>query len=197
MTGWASALRRGQAATVAPRRSLVVARRLGSFLLWTLTGLGAGLALALLIPLAFHGRPLMVMSGSMEPAIHTGDVVVARQVEPLDARPGDIVTFRDPKRGGLLVTHRVRSMRREGDKVQFVTKGDANNSSERWRVGIDERISRTLFRLPALGRVFAFGHTRTGLLALVLLPLLLLATLEIASIWRSDDCGDADGEGTP
>ena len=192
MTGWAYALRRGQTATVAPRRSFVVARGAGSFLLWTVAGLAAGVALAMLVPLAFHGRPLTVMSGSMEPAINTGDVVVAREIAPLDARRGDVVTFRDPERGGLLVTHRVRSMSRSGDKVVFVTKGDANNSSERWRVGTNDKISRTMYRIPALGRVLAFSHTRQGILALVLLPLLLLGSLELMSIWRSDD--DEDGE---
>lgn len=186
MTGWAYALRRGQAAT-APRRSFVVARGIGSFLAWTVAGLAGGVALALLIPLAFNARPLTVMSGSMEPTIHTGDVVVAREIAPLDARRGDVVTFRDPERGGLLVTHRVRSMSRDGDKVTFVTKGDANNSSERWRVGTNDEISRTMYRIPALGRVLAFSHTRQGILMLVLLPLLALGALEVASIWRSDD----------
>jgi signal peptidase I len=97
----------------------------------------------------------------------------------------------------VLVTHRVRSVRRQADEVRFVTKGDANNSSERWQVGVDDNIGRTLYRLPALGHVFAFGHTRTGILALVLLPLLLLGTLEIASIWRSDDDAEADAGASP
>jgi signal peptidase I len=194
MTGWAHALRRGQAATAAPRRSFVLARLGGSFLAWAVAGLAAGLALAMLIPLAFHGRPLTVMSGSMEPTINTGDVVVARQISPLDARVGDVVSFRDPDRGGLLVTHRVRSMSRSGDKVTFVTKGDANNSSERWRVGTEDKISRTMYRIPAVGRVLAFSHTRQGILMLVLLPLLALGALEIASIWRSDDEEEAEGK---
>jgi signal peptidase I len=187
MTGWAYALRRDRTVTAAPWRSFALARRGGSFLLWTVAGLAAGLALAMLVPLAFHGRPLTVMSGSMEPTIKTGDVLVAREISPLDARRGDVVSFRDPDRGGLLVTHRVRSMSRSGDKVAFVTKGDANNSSERWRVGTNDRISRTMYRIPAVGRVLAFSHTRQGILMLVLLPLLALGTLEIASIWRSDD----------
>ena len=194
MTGWPYALRRGQRETAAPRRSFAVARRAGAFLAWTVAGLAGGIALAMLIPLAFNGRPLTVMSGSMEPTIRTGDVVVAREIAPLDARRGDVVTFRDPERGGLLVTHRVRSISREGDKVTFVTKGDANNSSERWRVGTDEKISRTMYRIPALGRVLAFSHTRYGILVLVLLPLLALGALEIASIWRSDDEGEQASE---
>jgi signal peptidase len=187
MTGWAYALRRGQTATAAPRRSFSVGRGIGSLLLWTVAGLVVGLALALLVPLAFHSRPLTVMSGSMEPTINAGDVIVSRQVSPLDTHPGDVVSFRDPERGGLLVTHRIRSMRRQGDKVRFVTKGDANNSSERWRVGTGDTIGRTLFRLPALGRGLAFAHTRNGILLLVLIPLALMGVLELSSIWRSDD----------
>ena len=194
MTGWAYALRRGQSATAAPRRSSVVCRGIGSFLLWTVTGLATGLALALLVPLAFHARPLTVMSGSMEPRFDAGDVVVSRQVAPLETHPGDVVSFRDPERGGLLVTHRVRSMRRQGDKVVFVTKGDANNTSERWRVGTGDTIGRALYRLPALGRGLAFAHTRNGILLFVLIPLALLGALELSSIWRSRDDEEASGE---
>lgn len=186
MTGWAQALRRGQTVDATPQRR-GLARLAGSFLLWTVAGLAGGIALAMLIPLAFNARPLTVMSGSMEPTINTGDVVVAREIAPLDANVGDIVSFLDPKRHGLLVTHRVRSIERTGDKVVFVTKGDANNASERWRIGTDDRISRTMYRIPAIGRVLAFSHTRPGILVLVLLPLLLLGTLEMMSIWRSDD----------
>jgi signal peptidase I len=196
MTGWAYALRRGQTATAAPRRSFVVARGIGSYLTWTVVGLAAGLALSMLVPLAFHARPLTVMSGSMEPAIHTGDVVVSRQVHPDEVRRGDIVSFRDPERGGLLVTHRVRTITRKGDKFTFVTKGDANNSSERWRVAKTDRIGHTMFRLPALGRGLAFAHTRKGIVLLVMIPLALMGILEIASIWRDDD-DEASGEGTP
>jgi signal peptidase len=197
VTGWAYALRRGQtAAAPAPRRSIAIARGIGTFLTWTVTGLAAGVALSMLVPLAFHARPLTVMSGSMEPTIHTGDVVESRQIHPADARRGDVVSFRDPDRGGLLVTHRVRTITRKGDKFIFVTKGDANNSSERWRVAASDKIGKTMFRLPALGRGLAFAHTRQGMVLLVMIPLLLMGILEIASIWRSDD-DEASGEGTP
>ena len=36
------------------------------------------------------------MSGSMQPAIHTGDVVVDESIAPAEARVGDVVTFKDP-----------------------------------------------------------------------------------------------------
>ena len=51
-----------------------------------------------------------------------------------------------------------------------------------------------MYRIPAVGRVLAFSHTRQGILMLVLLPLLALGALEIASIWRSDDEEDEASE---
>ena len=81
-------------------------------------------------PLAFDARPLTVLSGSMEPTLQTGDVVVAKRVEPGDVRIGDVVTYRSPT--GRLVTHRVRALHQTGERFVFVTKGDANNSTERW-----------------------------------------------------------------
>jgi signal peptidase I len=151
------------------------------------TGFALAIAATLLLPLAFHGRPLTVMSGSMTPYIRTGDVVIALPIAPLDARPGDIVSFNDPSRGGKLVTHRVRQMRRQGPHVNFVTRGDANTGVEKWSVRADHRISRTVLRLPKLGFPLVFARTRTGLLVLVLVPMLLLGTLEIASIWKDDE----------
>jgi signal peptidase I len=161
-------------------------RGAATFFAWALAGMGLALALTLLVPLAFHGRPLTVMSGSMEPAVRTGDVVVVLPIPPLEARPGDIVSFKDPARGGKLVTHRVRSLRRRGAKVEFVTKGDANNSVEKWQVAAGHRISRTVVRIPQLGRPLVFARTRTGLLLLVGVPLLLLAVLEVYWIWRPE-----------
>jgi signal peptidase I len=178
-------------AIAAPRsRARSLLRGTGTVLIWGLAGFAAAIALTLLVPLAFHGRPLTVMSGSMTPTIRTGDVVIAMPIEPLDVRPGDIVSFNDPGRGGALVTHRVRHMRRHGARVDFITRGDANTGVEKWSVRADHRISRTVLRLPKLGRPLVFARTRTGLLTLVLVPLLLLGTLEIASIWKDDGNGD-------
>jgi signal peptidase I len=172
------------------RRIATPALLVPRFVLWSATGLALGLALALALPLAFHARPLTVLSGSMEPALHVGDVAIAKRIAPLDARPSDIVTFRDPQRHGTLVTHRVRSVRAQGSKVVFVTRGDANNSSERWRIAADGQLSRTLYTIPKVGHAILFARTRTGVFVLLLIPVLLLGIWEIAAIWRQDD-GDA------
>ena len=76
---------------------------------WFVGGLAVALVLALTVPLAFSARPLTVLSGSMEPALKTGDVIVVQRKAPMGVRPGDIVTFREPG-GRRLITHRVQRM---------------------------------------------------------------------------------------
>jgi signal peptidase len=168
------------------RKTVATVARLGARLsLWTLAGVAGGLALALVVPLAFGARPLSVLSGSMEPALHTGDLVISKRIAPLDARVGDVVTFRDPNREGQSVTHRVRSVRAQGRKVVFVTKGDANNASERWRISERGKVGRAVYRIPALGRAIGAMRSRTGMLVL-LLVLLPLGAWEIAAAWRPE-----------
>ena len=94
----------------------------------------AGLFLSVSVPYLFGERSLTVLSGSMEPQLHVGDVVVVDQVPPLDVRVGDIVTFRDPEDASRLITHRVREIDVNGSDVAFVTKGDANTSVEHWKI---------------------------------------------------------------
>jgi signal peptidase len=145
-------------------------------------GFACGLLLAIALPLAFGGRPLVVLSGSMEPALATGDVVVVERIGPQDARVGDVVTYRNPE--GALVTHRVRSVRRHGSRFELVTKGDANNASERWTIDVDGELSRALYRVPLAGRLLARTSSREGKLVLIVAPLLLLGAWEIRRAWR-------------
>jgi signal peptidase I len=147
-----------------------------------LLGFGAGLLLAIALPLAFGARPLVVLSGSMEPTLATGDVVVVKRVGPSDLRVGDVVTYRAAE--GDLVTHRVRAVRRSGSGYELVTKGDANNASERWTLERNGELSRSLYRVPLVGRVLVHTSSRGGKLALIVAPLLLLGAWEIRRIWR-------------
>jgi len=154
------------------------------FALWAACGAAAAMALAIAVATALGDRPFTDMSGSMEPAIHAGDVVVTRPIHPLEAHAGDIVTFRDPADGHRLLTHRLRSLQVSGGRVHAVTKGDANNAVERWTVPQGARIGRVVMRVPRVGYVLAVARGPLGKLLLVVIPALLLGVLELARIWR-------------
>ena len=171
--------------------ALRVLRSLLRFAAMTAAGFAIGIGIALAVPLAFHARPLVVLSGSMEPTLGTGDVSVVRTIAPLDARPGDVVTFRDPDDAERLITHRVREMRAQGASVVFRTRGDANTASERWQVASSAEIGRVVYRIPELGWALMYARSK-GLFVLLLGgALALLLVIELASIWRTEE-GDGD-----
>jgi signal peptidase I len=161
-----------------------VLKLITSAALWGALGAVLVLAAATTVPGVLGLQAFSVMSGSMEPALKTGGTVLDERIRPLDARPGDVVTFNDPNDHGRLITHRVRDVSVRGGDAHFVTKGDANAASERWKVPLDERIGRVAFHMPYVGypRVWASGAI--GRVAAVSL-LILWALLALVDVWRS------------
>jgi signal peptidase len=171
------------AETSAP--GLLARLRLGVF--WLIAGLAAGLLISLALPTALGGRALTVLSGSMSPAIETGDVVAVRGVRASEVAPGEVITFTDPEDSSRLITHRIADVQLDAGKARFVTKGDANRTVERWTVPSDGELGRVMYRVPKLG--YLAGWTRTPALRFLLLalPVLLLAGLELRRIWTSGE----------
>jgi signal peptidase len=151
--------------------------------LWTALGVVAGLLLTLTAPRLLGKPVLVVLTGSMEPQLATGDVVIESRISPLDARVGDVVTFRNPERSERLITHRVRRVQAIDGEVSFTTKGDANNAVETWRIARHGGIGRVEYRLPKLGYAVAWISRPSARLLLVVIPALLLGLLELKRIW--------------
>jgi signal peptidase len=80
------------------------------------------------------GHPVMtVLSGSMSPAIHTGDLVVDDRVSAAQAEHlhvGEIISVRDAPGSPTIITHRIVSVKAAGGAVTYVTKGDTNNAPD-------------------------------------------------------------------
>src|SRR5919199_538737 len=75
---------------------------------------------------------LTVVSGSMQPALPLGSLVV---VVPRDAdavRVGDVITFSPPGDDTHTVTHRVVDVQGSGDQLRVHTRGDANPAADPW-----------------------------------------------------------------
>lgn len=169
----------------------------------TLAGwLGAGFATALLLAVAgsllLGERAVVVLSGSMEPAFSPGDVLIERSVEPRQVKIGQIVTFHEPG-SDRSITHRVRRVETRGRKLVFTTKGDADNGIQRWSIDAGGELGQPQWRIPAIGYAVMLTKTPLGLVAIVLLPLLLLAAWEVYRVWRpGDDRGPSpEAHGAP
>jgi signal peptidase len=152
-------------------------------ILWASLGLVVGAALAAGAPRVFGFTSLTVLSGSMEPAMKTGDLVVGRPIPAERAEVGDVVSFREPGTQRL-VTHRVRGIRIANGIAHLTTKGDANNAPERWSISRHGKVSRALYRLPKLGYARSLIGGPIGRFVFIVIPAILLAVLALARIWR-------------
>jgi signal peptidase len=149
-----------------------------------LAGVGIGIFGVIVLPSILGGRALTVMSGSMEPALGVGDVIIDSRVSPAEVRVGDIVTFADPEGTGKLITHRVRRVRIADGQAHLVTKGDRTNAVERWDMPASGSLGRAELRVPLLGYLVFWLNGPFARLALIVIPALLLAGFELWRIWR-------------
>ena len=93
-------------------------------------------------------RPLVFTSGSMAPAIETGDLAVTRPVELARLAPGDVVSVIDAR--GVRITHRVVEVDAARNLLRL--KGDANQTADPLPYATD-RADLVLFSVPAGGYV--------------------------------------------
>lgn len=124
--------------------------------------------------------PLIVLTDSMEPTIHGGDLIISKTVAAEDVKVGDVISFFDPAgNGSSILTHRVVEVIEENGELSFRTRGDANNTDDRDAVPAKSLIGRYSKRIPGMGRVAMFMQSTTGLIVCVLLPIILLVAYDI------------------
>jgi len=138
-------------------------------------------ALIFLAP-RFGWRVDAVFSGSMEPGLKLGSVVVTRPVEAEEIKAGDIITFYSPL-NERLVSHRVVAAE-HGSGWHFQTKGDANEDADPFVVPAESVVGKVCLHLPYFGYVSQFVKTPLGLLLLICTPGLVVIVMEIRNIWR-------------
>lgn len=119
--------------------------------------------------------PLIVLTDSMYPEIHSGDLIICHTEDAENVKEGDIISFFDPAGNGTsIVTHRVTEVTTEGGELAFRTKGDANNVEDSMPVPADKLVAVYRNRIPNMGNVAMFMQTTTGLIVCVVCPILLL-----------------------
>lgn len=139
-------------------------------------------AIVLLAP--FVGWHLdSVLSGSMEPAIHTGDLAILGPLATSDIQVGDIIAYHN---GNVEVCHRVTAVE-GGDQVRFITKGDANRSPDGTPVTPDKVNGKLAFSIPFAGYFIYFMKTPLGLFLTILLPILFLIGSELKALLFSKE----------
>jgi signal peptidase len=140
-----------------PERVVVKERKysgqFGSF--FTFVGYAITAVLLSFVLLSATGRlqARVVLTGSMVPAINSGDIVILDPLKTMVPKLNDIVTYTGRRFDGTAVasfTHRIVG----GDlQTGFIVKGDANRAPDVQRVKRADIIGKVVFKIPFLGRI--------------------------------------------
>lgn len=128
-------------------------------------------------------RVLVVLSSSMEPLMHPGDLVIVKKSR--DIKVGDVVAFSDPTgKRELLITHRIIELGEGGIK----TKGDAVEEPDFFSLTPEEIYGKLVFGIPYMGYFFHEFKNKNLLmyLAFILLPASVLTVSELRNLLKDE-----------
>ena len=127
------------------------------------------------VPRVGKWLPLVVMTDSMYPEIHSGDLIICQVKDAEEVQVRDVISFFDPAGNGTsVVTHRVIEIKNEDGRIAFITQGDANNTADDRPVPAEKLVGVYHTRIAGVGNVIMFMQTTQGLLLCVVLPIVLL-----------------------
>lgn len=151
-----------------------------SFLKWLLTLVLIILAVFFLLSqlnLPGNYRVFLVQSGSMSPALKTGDVVIIKPVSLY--KVNDIITFNSQQ--NFTVTHRITQV----NNNSFITKGDANPVVDQNTLHNSDILGKVFFTIPKIGYFIMFVKSLPGLIILIIIPSTLIIYQEFLEIKKN------------
>lgn len=122
------------------------------------------------IPMIFGYGTAVVLTGSMEPVIRQGDMVLVHK--QLDYQTDDIVTYKENR----YITHRIVKKTENG----YITQGEANNTADS-EIGKSQVTGKVVWIIPKAGYVIDFLKSPVGMLVLVIG---LLALIRIPDLYK-------------
>lgn len=115
-------------------------------------------ALVILFVLTFtlkliNKEAYIILSGSMEPEISVGDIVVTKNIKENELAIGDVISFRS---GSMVVTHRITNINKNGNDIEYTTKGDNNNTEDIGTITYKDIIGKYSYKIPKIGHAMLF-----------------------------------------
>ena len=142
------------------------------------------------------GNPVLaVASGSMEPVLYKGDLIVIEGIEnPANIKvgtkdsdqPGDIIVFNEPGLSEELIVHRAVEIIDNGDgSFSFKTWGDNNGFKDGWTVEENDIVGRYIgIKVPWLGNIALYFASFEVKVAFIALWIVVIVIVEIAPTLR-------------
>ena len=121
------------------------------------------------IPSIMGVEVLQVVSESMKGTLNINDVIIAKKVEVQSLNVGDIIVF---KKDGAVITHRITNIVKRYGKLEFETKGDANNTPDKGTVKEENIEGKYICTIKYIGNILKFIKTPIGLTLVVTIPII-------------------------
>lgn len=136
------------------------------------------------IPSFFGWKPFIVLSGSMEGQIYSGDVAVVKEIDTNSLKVGDIIAFKEDE---IVITHRIVDIIKEDGTTKYITKGDNNNTEDNGYVLPEQVEGLYQFKISRLGNLAIFIQTPIGMVVCLSIPCILLIIIQIVDSKKNNE----------
>lgn len=148
-------------------------------------------------PSVFGYSIFRVSSGSMEPELMVGDIILDKTVDnPGDLKVGDVITFKNNDYGDMLVTHKIiKAPYEENGKLMLQTKGIANEVEDK-PICVDNVKGIMICKVDYLDTVYNVFLSPWGLLILIALIVIIFfdEIITIVKILTNNDKSVKDAD---
>lgn len=135
------------------------------------------------VPSLFGYKAMAVVTGSMEPKIKPGDLIIVKNIKDLDSiEVGAIITYKN--NDNTLITHRVLEIDNQNELKTYTLKGDANPVPDVNPVSENQIQGIYSARIPYFGYVGMFVKTGTGMILLAITCMLFIFGKDIINYFK-------------
>ena len=131
-------------------------------------------------PIAGNYKVMVVQSGSMQPAIKMGSIVVVKPVD--DYKIGDVITFGPYSKTKAPTTHRIYDIKVVDGQPVYITKGDVNNAPDTREIQKKDILGKVIFDIPYLGYAVNFAKKPLGFGLIIIVPAAVIVIDEVKKI---------------
>ncbi len=136
------------------------------------------------VPSFMGWKPFIVLSDSMEGEIEKGDLVIVKEVEEQEIKPGDIIAYRID---GIVITHRLVETIEINGEIKYITKGDNNAEKDSGYIVYEQIEGEYQFAISGLGNIAIFIQTPLGMVISLSIPIMLLLLMQLIENKRNKE----------
>lgn len=116
-----------------------------------------------------------VLTGSMNPTIKPGSLIVVKEIDDSEIKEGDIITFKGNSTSNI-TTHRVVEVIEKDKNIKFQTKGDANDVLDPMLIDGNLLVGKVVFDIPYMGKVTSFINQYRVVIVILIIAYLCFGT---------------------